>query len=164
MAGCCGAAGVCWWVRVIDLDSFTVSLHSTNGRHLPAIRAVQGDCQWPLIMLEIPTCYMIPECVVTSITYIYIEQPITKGWCQWIGGHVSYPTGSPRTTRLGTVKQSIIDRAAQSTGKPGKPRGDMTSQPAAPNTLMSWTAKTFQCLRHNFGQIFTLFMAVKLLR
>ena len=26
------------------LDCFTVSLHSPNGRHLPAIRAVQGDC------------------------------------------------------------------------------------------------------------------------
>ena len=30
------------------VDSFTVSLHSPNGRHLPAVRAVQGDCQWPL--------------------------------------------------------------------------------------------------------------------
>ena len=30
------------------LDSFTVSLHSPNGRQMPAVRAVQGDCQWPL--------------------------------------------------------------------------------------------------------------------
>ena len=30
------------------LDCFTVSLHSQNGRHLPAVRAVQGDCRWPL--------------------------------------------------------------------------------------------------------------------
>ena len=30
------------------LDSFTVPLHSPNGRHLPAIRAVQWDCQWDL--------------------------------------------------------------------------------------------------------------------
>ena len=30
------------------LDYFTVSLHSPNGRHLPAVRAVQGYCQWPL--------------------------------------------------------------------------------------------------------------------
>ena len=28
------------------VDSFTVPLHSPNGRHLPAIRAVQGDCLW----------------------------------------------------------------------------------------------------------------------
>ena len=30
------------------VDSFTVSLHSTNnGRHWPAVRALQGDCYWP---------------------------------------------------------------------------------------------------------------------
>ena len=27
-----------------SIDCFTVSLHSPNGRHLPAVRAVQGDC------------------------------------------------------------------------------------------------------------------------
>ena len=32
----------------IALDSFTVPLHSPNSRHLPAVRAVQGDFQWPL--------------------------------------------------------------------------------------------------------------------
>ena len=35
----------CWQTLVFFLDSFTVSLHSTNDRHLPVIRAVQGDCQ-----------------------------------------------------------------------------------------------------------------------
>ena len=30
------------------LDSFIVSLHNPNGRQMPAVRAVQGDCQWPL--------------------------------------------------------------------------------------------------------------------
>ena len=30
------------------VDSFTVPLHSPNGRQMPAIRAVQGDCQLPL--------------------------------------------------------------------------------------------------------------------
>ena len=29
-----------------SLDCLTVSLHSPNSRHLLAIRAVQGDCQW----------------------------------------------------------------------------------------------------------------------
>ena len=28
-----------------SLDSFTVSLHRPNGRHMPAVRAVQGDCE-----------------------------------------------------------------------------------------------------------------------
>ena len=30
------------------LDSFLDSLCSPNGMHFPAIRAVQGDCQWPV--------------------------------------------------------------------------------------------------------------------
>ena len=32
---------------------------------------------------------------------LYFDQPITKGWCQPIGGDVSYPTDSPTATRLG---------------------------------------------------------------
>ena len=28
------------------IDSFTVPLHSPKGRQMPAVRAVQGDCQW----------------------------------------------------------------------------------------------------------------------
>ena len=40
---------MCHWVRFRRmLDPFTVSLHSPNGRRLPAVRAVQGDCKWPL--------------------------------------------------------------------------------------------------------------------
>ena len=30
---------------------------------------------------------------------LYLGQSVTKGWCQPIGGHVSYPTDSPTTTR-----------------------------------------------------------------
>ena len=30
------------------LDSFTVPMHSPNGRRLPAVGAVQGDCHWGL--------------------------------------------------------------------------------------------------------------------
>ena len=32
----------------IRLDSFTVPLHSPNGRQLPAVRAAQRDCHWGL--------------------------------------------------------------------------------------------------------------------
>ena len=35
-------------------DSFTASLHSPNGRHLPAVGVVPGDCQWFLKSVEIP--------------------------------------------------------------------------------------------------------------
>ena len=31
---------------IFSLESFTVPLHSPNGRHLPAVRAVQRDCHW----------------------------------------------------------------------------------------------------------------------
>ena len=34
------------------LNSFTVSLHSPDGRHLAAVRVVQGDCQSPLTNWE----------------------------------------------------------------------------------------------------------------
>ena len=30
------------------VDSFTVPLHSPNGRHLPAVMAMQRDCHWGL--------------------------------------------------------------------------------------------------------------------
>ena len=53
--------GTVSWVHVLEvtphhlwLDSFTVPLHSPNGRHLPAIRAVQRDCHWGLKNWELP--------------------------------------------------------------------------------------------------------------
>ena len=36
------------WESMTRIDYFTVSLHSPNGRHLPAVKAAQGDCQWIL--------------------------------------------------------------------------------------------------------------------
>ena len=42
--GCFTITRVIVWL----LDSFTVLLLSHKGRHLPAVRAVQEDCQWPL--------------------------------------------------------------------------------------------------------------------
>ena len=44
-----------WWWHIkeicsehLGVDSFRVPFHSPNGRHLPAVRAVQGDCHWGL--------------------------------------------------------------------------------------------------------------------
>ena len=47
------------------LDYFTVPLHSPNGRHLPAIMAVRGDCQSPGVRgvcqtVGIPTSHFSP--------------------------------------------------------------------------------------------------------
>ena len=86
----------------ISIDSFTVPLHSPNGRLLPAVRAVQRDCHWglnnswnshwsrePIMQWELGN----PN--------LSLYQPITKGWCQPIGGHVTYPTDRPIAIRLG---------------------------------------------------------------
>ena len=47
----------------------------------------------------IPTDHVSPWCNGTlGNPNLYLEQPITKAWCQPIGGHVSYPTDSPIAT------------------------------------------------------------------
>ena len=62
-------------------DSFTVPLHNPNGRHLPAIRAVQGDCQWHLKMAEIPTGHEATIHCDWGNLNLYLDQIITKRWC-----------------------------------------------------------------------------------
>ena len=42
------------------LDSFTVTLQSPDDRLMPAIGAVQGDCQWLWWMVDIPTGHVHP--------------------------------------------------------------------------------------------------------
>ena len=43
------------------IDTFNVSLHSPNCRQMPAIRSVQGDCDWHWKMVEIPNHYVNPN-------------------------------------------------------------------------------------------------------
>ena len=43
-----GCGNVLWDILLTLVDSFTVPLHSPNGRHLPAVRAVQRDSHWSL--------------------------------------------------------------------------------------------------------------------
>ena len=84
------------------LDSFTVPLHSANGRHLPAVRAVQGDGQWPLKNgANSHRSHEIKFHCNWGNPSLYLKQPITKRWYQPIGGQVSYPTDIPYATRLG---------------------------------------------------------------
>ena len=74
------------------LDSFTVSLHSPNSRHLPAVRATQGDCQWPLKNVGNSHRSHEPRIHCNwGIPNLYLDQLITKG-CQLIWDYVSYPT------------------------------------------------------------------------
>ena len=74
-------------------DHFTVSLHSHNGRHLPAIMAVQGDCQWPL---KSGRYFQQSHAPTIFCNWGSLNQPITKGWCQ----PCPIPHWCPDTTRL----------------------------------------------------------------
>ena len=53
---------------MVIVDSFTVSLHSPNGRQI----AVQGDCQWPLKTVKIPTGHMSPQSIAPEAIPTYI--------------------------------------------------------------------------------------------
>ena len=68
---------------------------------LPAVRAVQGDCQSPLKTVEIPTSYVSPQCMTPGNPCLYLDQPIINRWCQPIESHVSPSNDSPTATSLG---------------------------------------------------------------
>ena len=54
------------------VDFFTVSMHSANSRHLPAVRAVQGDCQWPLKTMAIPIGHVSSQSIAAEATPTYV--------------------------------------------------------------------------------------------
>ena len=86
------------WSHVVCRDYLTVSLHSPKGRHLPAIGAVQGDCQWHL--KNGGRSKRLRESILhrdSGNPNIYLNNQWQKGS---IGGHVSYPNYSPTATRL----------------------------------------------------------------
>ena len=85
----------------LPLDSFTVSLHSSNGRHLPAIRAVQGDCLWPLKNGRNFHQSHNPIIHCNQSIPQPINQPIAKEWRQTVEGHVTYTTDSFTSPRQG---------------------------------------------------------------
>ena len=74
------------------IDSFTVSLSRTNSRHLPLLvldkGTVSGLEKWWKF------CPVMWAQNALQLRLLTIYQPITKHWCQWIGGHVTYPTDS----------------------------------------------------------------------
>ena len=45
---------------------------------------------------------------------LYLDQPITRGWCQPIGIHVSHSTDSPTATRLGLCSRLHIQLVVNS--------------------------------------------------
>ena len=53
-----------------SVDSYTVSLHNHNGGS--AVKAVPGDCQWPLKTVEIPTGDGSQQSLATEAIATYI--------------------------------------------------------------------------------------------
>ena len=88
------------------IDTFTVPLHRPNGRQ-PAVRAVQRDCHWGLKNSSHWSCEPIMQWGIGQSQTIFTPTN-HKAWCQSIGGHVSYPTDSPITTRLGLCSSLLF--------------------------------------------------------
>ena len=83
------------------IDSFTVPLHSPNGRHLPAIKAVQWDYQWHMKNGGNTSWSNEPTIRLNwGNPNLWLDQPITKGWHQITGNNVSYPTKCSNAKRL----------------------------------------------------------------
>ena len=67
-----------------------------------SVSAVQGDCQWPQKNGGNSHQSYEPTIHCNWVNpNLYLEQPITKGWCQPIRSHASYHTDSPTATRMG---------------------------------------------------------------
>ena len=84
-----------------SVDTFTVPLHSLNSRHLPAIRAVQRDCQWGLKngWNSHRSRYPIMQWDTrqSQATFRLTNHTILMA-ASW--GHVFYPTDCPIATRV----------------------------------------------------------------
>ena len=70
-----------------------------HSRRLPAVRDVQTDCHWRLKNVANSRCPWEPI-MQQDNPKLYLDQPITKAWCQSIEDNGSYPTNNPVATRL----------------------------------------------------------------
>ena len=84
-----------------SLDTFTVPVHSPNGRHLPAVRAVHGD--WLSMAYDLRWEFLTVMWAHDTwhVRSLYLDKPITHPTTQPNGGHVSHPIDSPTATTLG---------------------------------------------------------------
>ena len=81
-----------------QLNSFTVPVHSIC---LP-LRLCKGTVTGVRKLVGIPTGHISAWCNgALGNRNLYLNQPVTKAWCQPIGGHISYTTDSPIAIRLG---------------------------------------------------------------
>ena len=83
------------------LGSFTVPFHCPNGRHLRAIGTVQMDCHWGLKNGGNSHRSHEPIMHWGTRKFQSVFRPTNHKRLMPIGDHVSFPTDSPITTRLG---------------------------------------------------------------
>ena len=77
------------------IDSFTISKHSPNIWDCARGLSVTCEKWWK---------FPLVTSAHNALGLIWsqpLNQPITKGWCQPIGGHFSYATDNPTATKLG---------------------------------------------------------------
>ena len=67
---CCDMLTGVWTPGISKL--FHSLLAQPQRQALPVVGAVQGDCQWPLNIADIPTSHMSPQCTVTEAFATYI--------------------------------------------------------------------------------------------
>ena len=85
----------CHWMAVETLSQSPCTA-LTAGICLP-LGLCKGTVSCLRKMVGIPTAHMSPQYIATEV---YLDQPITKGWCQPTRGQVTYPTDSPTASRL----------------------------------------------------------------
>ena len=93
--------------ETLVLDSFSVLLHSPNGRQMPAIGAVHRDCQECL--RNVGNCHVMwannyPECSGVKVSpCLYLA----RNTSQWEAMNVSYTTDSPTATMYGLCSSPL---------------------------------------------------------
>ena len=92
----------------LNVDSFTIPLHSPNGRRLPVVRAIQRDCHWDLKNGGNSHRSREPIMQWGTRQSQSIFRPTNHKSVIPTGGHVPYPTDSPIATRLGLCSRLIV--------------------------------------------------------
>ena len=110
------------WCSMVALRSiYHNTLRSQTFSQSPCTTLVAGiwlsvrpDCQWRLKPVDIFTNRVNSQCIATRCNpHLSLDQPIIKGWCQSIGGHVLYPTDSATANGLGPCSSLVHSRPLQ---------------------------------------------------
>ena len=138
------------------LDCLTVSLHSTNGRQLPAVSAVQGTVKGHWKTVGIPTSkqcnatYSESTAATGNPQSIFRPDNYTSGKSnQCVGHHISYGIASPTTTTL-RLFNSLHTSARINTG--ARTQGKRIVRDTTPNPGQPITHTDIRCTCHERKQ------------